>query len=115
MAAEEDLAAYFEQVLPKLVEAGALGALVWCFADYVPALYDLPPCDEAWHERFFGLVRPDGSLKPHASVIQRFAASHPMVQSPRKPFSLDVTPEEYYQDPLAHAMRAYKLYLGDTE
>jgi hypothetical protein len=32
-----------------------------------------PPCDEARHERHFGLVRPDGSLKPHAEAIRRFA------------------------------------------
>jgi endo-1,4-beta-mannosidase len=115
MASEEDLVVYFEQALPKLVEAGTLGALVWCFADYAPELYGLPPCDEAWHERFFGLVRPDGSLKPHASVIQRFAASHPVVKPPRHPFALDITPEEYYQDPLAHAQRAYKKYLSDIE
>ena len=34
MASEEDLAAYLEQVLPRLVEVGAPGAMIWCFADY---------------------------------------------------------------------------------
>ncbi|MEZ4516553.1 MAG: hypothetical protein R3C44_06845 [Chloroflexota bacterium] len=77
MASEEGLAEYIEAVLPRLVEVGATGAVIWCFADYVPELWDRPPCDEAKHERFFGLVRPDGSLKPHAEAIKRFAATHP--------------------------------------
>ena len=73
MASEDDFAAYMAAVLPKLVEVGATGAMTWCFADYVPELWDRPPCDEFKHERFFGLVRPDGSLKPHAKAIRDFA------------------------------------------
>ena len=42
---------------------GALGALLWCFADYVPALHGRPPFDEALHERSFGLWRADGSAE----------------------------------------------------
>ena len=112
MASEEDLAFYLEQVLPNLVEVGALGALLWCYADYVPDLYDRPPCDQSWHERFFGIVRPDGSLKPHAEVIKRFAATQPKVQAAQRQVALDVTPEVYYQDPRAHAIRLYKEFLS---
>lgn len=112
MASEEDLAAYVEQVLPKLVQVGASGALIWCYADYIPALYNRPPCDEARHERFFGLVRPDGSLKPHAEVIRRFAATQPMVQTAQRHVELDVTPEVYYQAPRRHAGRLYRAFLG---
>lgn len=114
MASEEDLAAYVEAVLPRLVEVGAPGALIWCYADYAPELYDRPPCDESWHERFFGLVRADGSLKPHAEVIRRFANTHPTVQPARRQVTLDVPPEEYYRDPLVNAQRAYAAYL-DTQ
>ncbi len=97
MASEEALAEYIEAVLPGLVEVGATGALVWCFADYHESLWDQPPCDHAWHERFFGLVRPDGSLKPHAEVLQRFAASQPTVlEQPTRTLELDITPDEYY-------------------
>ncbi len=112
MAAEEELAAYIEQVLPRLVQVGATGAVLWCYADYAPDLYDHPPCEESWHERFFGLVRPDGSLKPHAAVIQRFAATRPLVQPPQRKVALDVSPEKYYQAPLAHAKRLYQGFLG---
>lgn len=110
MAGEEEFADYVESVLPRLVEVGATGALMWCFADYHPDLWDRPPCDDggAKHERHFGLVRPDGGLKPHAEVLQRFAATAPTIRSPVKTVTLDVTPDEYYQDPAAHARRLYQ-------
>jgi endo-1,4-beta-mannosidase len=114
MASEEDFAAYIEAVLSRLVEVGATGSMLWCFADYVPELWGLPPCDEngAKHERHFGLVRPDGSLKPHAEVIRRFAATRPTVKKEGvRRVALDITPEEYYQDPTSHLIRLYQSYL----
>lgn len=111
MASEEDFAAYIEQVLPNLVEIGALGAMLWCYADYIPELWERPPCQESRHERFFGLVRPDGSLKPHAEVIKRFAATNPVVQPARRSVSLDISSEAYYQDPRRHVKRLYKGFL----
>jgi endo-1,4-beta-mannosidase len=118
MASEDDLAAYMQAVLPKLVEVGATGAMTWCFADYIPALWDKPPCDEAGakHERFFGLVRPDGTLKPHAQVIKAFAATNPTVQPATRTVTLDITPEEYYREPRRHAVRLYREgYLEDDK
>lgn len=111
MAAEEDMAAYIEQVLPKLVEVGATGAMLWCYADYVPKLWQRPPCDEARHERFFGLVRPDGTLKPHAEALKRFAATQPTVQPAQRSVVLDISPEAYYQDPMGQAQRLYQIFL----
>jgi endo-1,4-beta-mannosidase len=100
MASEEALAEYFKAVLPKLVDVGVIGALAWCFADYHPSLWDKPPCSESWHERFFGLVRPDGSLKPHANVIKDFVATHPVVMPPKKVISLPYKNAEYYENTL---------------
>jgi endo-1,4-beta-mannosidase len=110
MAGEEEFADYVEEVLPRLVDVGATGAFMWCFADYHPDLWDRPPCDEggARHERHFGLVRPDGSLKPHAEVLRRFAATAPLIQLPVKTLTLDITPDDYYLDPSAHARRLYE-------
>lgn len=113
MASEEALAEYLELVLPRLVEVGATGAVLWCFADYVPGLWDRPPCEESVHERFFGLVRPDGSLKPHAEVIRRFAATNPVVRPSARTVELDVSPEEYYADPAGHVVRLYEKYLAN--
>ena len=108
MASEESLADYYEVVLPKLVEVGALGALVWCFADYHPSLWDRPPCSESWHERFFGLVRPDGSLKPHAKVLKDFATTSPQVRSPGKVITLPYKSSEYYKNTLEKLLNLYE-------
>ena len=111
MAAEEDLAAYVEAVLPRLLDVGATGAMLWCFADYAEALWDRPPCDEAQHERFFGLVRPDGSLKPHAEVLRAFAARRERVRPARRRVGLDVEPEAYYRDPGGHLRRLFRDFV----
>jgi endo-1,4-beta-mannosidase len=115
MASEEDLAQYLETVLPKLVEVGSTGAMVWCFADYAEALWDRPPCLESWHERYFGLVRPDGSVKPHAEVMKRFAETNPTVQPAKRTVTLDVTPEEYYAAPVETMTRLYGEYIKKYE
>ncbi len=111
MASEEALAEYYAQVLPKLVEVGAMGALSWCFADYHPSLWDKPPCSGSKHERFFGLLRPDGSLKPHAEVIKQFAATKPMVVPAKKKLVLPYTSTEYYKNTSLKIFRLYNRWL----
>jgi endo-1,4-beta-mannosidase len=117
MASETALASYIEQVLPKLVEVGSTGAFLWCFADYAEDLWDRPPCDEngAKHERHFGLVRPDGTLKPHTEVIRKFSETKPTVKAAQRTVTLDITPDEYYADPHHHAKRLYEDYIARYE
>ncbi|HSK06036.1 MAG TPA: hypothetical protein VK990_00860 [Acidimicrobiia bacterium] len=112
MAGEEALADYVAEVLPRLVEVGSTGAFLWCFADYAPDLWDRPPCDDggARHERHFGLVRPDGSLKPHTETLRRFAATNPVIGDAVRALALDLTPEQYYLDPAGHARRLYQTW-----
>ena len=111
MASEEDFAEYISLVLPKLQDSGATGAMLWCYADYVPELWDLPPCQNAQHERFFGLVRPDGSVKPHAKVIQEFAKLKPQIKPIPDYAKLNVNADEFYADPNAHLVELYSEYL----
>jgi endo-1,4-beta-mannosidase len=108
MVSEQDMADYVEGVLNTLLEVGSTGAMLWCFADYTEDLWDKPPCDESRHERHFGLVRADGSLKPHAEVVRRFAAKHPTVQPATRTVTLDITPDEYYQNPQDNLRRFYQ-------
>ena len=68
---------YYAAVLERLHRLGCIGAFAWCFGDYAEALWDRPPCDLQKHERFFGLYRADGSLKPMGEVVRDFAASEP--------------------------------------
>lgn len=112
MAGEEPFADYVRQVLPKLVEAGATGSLLWCFADYAEDLWDRPPCDPqgAIHERHFGLVRPDGTPKPHAEAIRQFAGEDPRITAAVTTVDLDIAHGAYYEDPQGHARRLYDRY-----
>lgn len=111
MASEEALAEHVAQVLPRLVEIGATGSLLWCFADYHESLHGTPPLVESRHERHFGLVRSDGTLKPHAEALRAFAAARPLAREVAWDDLLDVTPEEYYADPAGNAARLYERYL----
>jgi endo-1,4-beta-mannosidase len=113
MASEDEFAEYIRQVLPNLHDIGATGAMIWCFADYVEELWDVPPCVESRHERHFGLVRPDGSLKPHAEVLKRFAATKPKVKPiPDYAKFPGLTGEDYYEKKLYEEIGAlYQDYL----
>ncbi|MBV9333609.1 MAG: beta-galactosidase [Candidatus Eremiobacteraeota bacterium] len=70
---ENEMAEYSGHVLERLHACGALGAFWWCWADYDPALAKLPPFDRAAHELRFGIVRSDGTAKPVAATLARFA------------------------------------------
>lgn len=111
MAAEQEFTEFVDATLKNLVTVGATGAMLWCFADYVPELWDRPPCDESRHERFFGLVRPDGSLKPHARALKKFGATHPIVRETPAWAQLKWDAEEYYKNPFAKLKQAYKQFV----
>jgi endo-1,4-beta-mannosidase len=112
MAGEAEFATYVAETLPRLVEVGSTGAFLWCFADYATGLWDRPPCDPAGskHERHFGLVRPDGTLKPHGEAIKKFAATDPRVVEPVRTVELDIAPDAYYSNPYHHAQRLYENF-----
>ena len=115
MAGEEDFAEFLSLTIPKLQDSGATGAMLWCYADYIPELWDLPPCQNAVHERFFGLVRSDGSLKPHARVIQEFSKTRPQVKPIPDYAKLTVNPDEFYKEPLGYLVDLYQQYLKGIE
>ena len=115
MASEDDFAKFLSLTIPKLQDSGATGAMLWCYADYIPELWNLPPCQNAVHERFFGLVRSDGSLKPHAKVIQEFAKSKPQVKPIPDYAKVTVNPDEFYQDPSNYLVDLYQKYLDGVE
>jgi endo-1,4-beta-mannosidase len=70
---EDEMATYAQAVLERLHAQGVIGAMWWCWADYDPALSDLPPFDLATHELRFGMIRSDGSEKPVARTLARVA------------------------------------------
>jgi endo-1,4-beta-mannosidase len=112
MASEQGFADHVERLLNRLWEQGATGMYLWCFADYAESLWDRPPCSDARHERHFGLVRPDGSLKPHARVVERFAAEARPIQPPPSGFRLGLGADEFYENPAVQLERHYARYLS---
>ena len=105
---EDAAAAYTGRGLDGLRRAGCLGALLWCFADYVPALHRLPPFDKARHERSFGLWRADGSPKPAVAEITRRAGR--LRRSPPEMSWLDVDVGEFLADRSRQLPRLYRRY-----
>jgi endo-1,4-beta-mannosidase len=60
-------------VLPVAREAGAIGALIWCFSDYDPSMYSELPFDTLVHERYFGIFDAGGRLKATGEALREFA------------------------------------------
>ena len=106
---EEAAAAYTQRALAALRGAGCLGAMVWCYADYDPAIWVKPPIDVAIHERSFGLWRADGSPKPAVAAIQAFAGTTRLDVSGNYGW-IDVDPHEFNVDPGLHLPRLYRRY-----
>jgi len=111
-ASDEDGAEYYRQVLPRLQRVGALGAFAWCFPDYDRSLWNLPPCDFQWHERFFGLVRADGRIKPMGKAVQDFARTNPVVQAAERTVMLPDSGDEFYKNPELYLKDLYEKFLN---
>lgn len=79
--AELAQADYFRRVLFSTWAAGAAGALAWCWSNFATA--DLPPYTHHPHELFFGITRADGSEKPAAGEMRRFARLMAQVDAAR--------------------------------
>jgi endo-1,4-beta-mannosidase len=113
LATERAASDFAEEVLPKLVEVGALGALLGNYSDVGASLYGRPPYDTSEHERHRGLFRADGTTKPHGQVIRRFAETNPLVQSPpSRRAMLDISIDEFYENPRSHSQRFYETFLA---
>jgi endo-1,4-beta-mannosidase len=106
---ETEMAEYGRAVAQRLHERGALGAFWWCWADYDPALALLPPFDRAPHELRFGIVRSDGSLKPIAETLARFAGEKRNVVG--MPAAI-ADEESHYAGLPGSIEREYRAYCG---
>ena len=79
--AESAQADYFRLILFSTWAAGAAGALAWCWSDFPTT--GLPPYTHHPHELFFGITRADGSEKPAAGEMRRFARLMAQVDATR--------------------------------
>jgi endo-1,4-beta-mannosidase len=106
---EEAAAAYTTAALEGLRRAGCLGALLWCYSDYDPALWQQPPFDLAPHERRFGLWRIDGSPKPAVAAIAAFVGAERCTPGPPDAW-IDIDRDEFFLDPSGQLARLYRRY-----
>ena len=82
LTSERTAVDYTQDTLSALVAVGSVGALVGNYSDFDAELFETPPFDTHVQERYRGLWRADGTLKPHGQVIRQFANSNPTIQNP---------------------------------
>ena len=109
LVGEEAGAAYTARALEGLRRAGCLGALLWCYSDYDPALWESPPFDLAPHERSFGLWRADGSPKPAVAAVAAFVGAARCTAAHADAW-IDIDRHEFRLDPRAQLPRLYRRY-----
>ena len=106
---EQAAAAYTERALKSLRRAGCAGAMLWCYSDYDPAVWETPPLDLAIHERSFGLWHADGSPKPSVAVVTALTGTD-RVDSADNDEWIDIAPDEFFRDPRVQLARLYHRY-----
>lgn len=106
---EQRAARYTERALSALRGAGCLGAMLWCYTDYEPAIWHKPPLDVATHERSFGLWRADNSPKPSVNIVKGFSGAD-RVPVPGGYAWIDIKAEEFWTDSTNHISRLYGRY-----
>jgi endo-1,4-beta-mannosidase len=109
---EEAAAAFTTMALEGLRRSGCLGAMLWCFSDYQPALWGSPPLDLAVHERTFGLWRVDGSPKPAVAAIAAFVGAERCIAESAGSW-IDIDRDEFRRNPSVQLPRLYRRYRRD--
>jgi endo-1,4-beta-mannosidase len=106
---EDEANRYIDQALRGLCDVGCVGAMLWCYSDYVEDLWSLPPLDQASHERWFGLWRADGTPKPAVQTVSSWKGKRRL--RPEDDFSwIDIEPEAFTERPAQHLPRLYARF-----
>jgi endo-1,4-beta-mannosidase len=108
---EDTAAVYTAAALEALRRAGCLGAMLWCYSDYDPALWKRAPFDVATHERTFGLWRADGSAKAAVAAVAEFAGAERCAADDADTW-IDIDRCEFLRDPSSQLPRLYARYLS---
>ncbi len=104
---------YYQEVLEKLLRCGSTGAIAWMFSDYDPSIWHLPPFNTHEHERFFGLTRADGTVKPSGMAMR--AVAERLANEPRPPRTvppLTLNANEWYAHPHGQFDRLFQAWRG---
>ncbi|MGI5920912.1 MAG: glycoside hydrolase 5 family protein [Syntrophomonadaceae bacterium] len=113
LGAEDVVAQFYRRAISRLYEENMIGCMIWCYADYIPELWNYPPLDKNLHERHFGIFRYDRTPKPVVEVLGgNLGHNRPPVNLSLKAFSWlegeDRT--SFYDNPRNNLIRLYKKY-----
>jgi len=116
LLSEADAARFVMEALAQARPVGAMGGLVWCYADYERSLWNKPPLDEAEHERHFGAWRADHTEKPVVGALRDAAeqsgAARPSETAASSSLDWIEMPRERFYDAPADNVRAlYRTFL----
>jgi len=111
---EDEAAIYYHKVLQRLDEAGMMGGMAWCYADYAPLLWERHPLGDSLHERHFGMFRHDGTAKPAVEIFRSYVdtnihAKLDLTQA-SYPWLYEKDREKFYQHPRNNLSRLYQRY-----
>jgi len=109
---EEDAVFYYTKVLQGLGEAGTIGGMAWCYADYAPVLWDKHPLNEILHERHFGMFRHDGTAKPAVEIFSQYQKSlnYKLEIQAQYPWLNEKDRDKFYLHPRNNLSRLYQRY-----
>ena len=110
LPSEEEACSFYPSALDRLLEGGAMGAVLECFSDYGPELWKVPPLDNNVPGRFFGIFRHDQSPKRFQPVFKDYTRLERHPFPTELPGWIDVSPDEYWENPGDHIQRLYQNY-----
>ncbi|GLV53971.1 hypothetical protein KDH_08220 [Dictyobacter sp. S3.2.2.5] len=113
VASDADGGRYYREVLTKLARCGSLGAFGWMFSDYDPSLWEKLPFKLNVHERFFGLTRYNGTVKPSGEAMREFAHLVEAGELPQRSISpLQLGSDKWYRDPEGNFDQLFQQWRG---
>lgn len=109
---EKAVKTYYQRAVAMLKNAGMIGAMAWCFADYSPDLWDREPLKQNLHERHFGLFRHNASSKAQADIFLEadFEVEKERNSKIDRRWLEEFDPDQYYNDPKNNLQIMYKKY-----
>ncbi len=102
---EDEAAQFSERAISYLQRFSLIGGFWKSFGDYHPSIWNRPPLDRNLPERYFGLLRHDGSPKPAAAVFK--SADTELGEAEPSIDWLDMSEEDYYKNPTTNLSRLY--------
>lgn len=108
---EREAADFTGRALESLQRFGFLGAMIWCYGDYAKTMWSLPPLDESFHERSFGLWHADQSAKPALAEITRIAGAGRLPWLDNGAW-IDIAASDFYLNPAGNLRHLYRRFCG---